>query len=262
MSVCNIKDKSWINSARGVTQLELTINGSPRVITIIGELHEHEFSCGEGKSMSIYDYCLSRANSNKNCRFLFEYNQSMINQIHRVGSQIIRDVFVSKPNIVREKSSGVDIRLFYLTTEQQQHLYNNTSGFFRKYKDGTGSVQEDYIEKYKKVKLNDPKISQYTEELIQYKNKLNLLFKGFEKSKPGISDLQWAWCKVMDYKILWEISKGDDVTEFIVVVGENHRINITNTMSNWDNCIILMDVGGLGNESCVNTNKMKKICEL
>jgi hypothetical protein len=161
---------------------------------------------------------------------------------------------------VRGKSRGVDTRLFYLSIQEQQHLYNDNSGFTRKYKNGTGCIRKDYIEKYKKVEFDDPLQSQYTEELVRYKHELDLLFESFEKIEPSRLDLQWAWCKVMDYKILWEISKGDDVTEYVVVVGENHRNNITKFMSSWKDARILMDVGGLGNKSCVNINEMKKMC--
>lgn len=266
MSVCNIKQSSWINSARGVTQIELNVNGNPRLVTIIGELHQQEFDCSEkGSSMSIYEYCLERAISNPNCKFLFEYNHENTHDFRRIGSKIIQDVFTSGENQVKSRSKGIDIRLSYITMCQQQHLYNDIAGFRSKY-NNIGKIREDYVKQYQtKIKenpLSDPTESSLQDDLQQYIQSIDQDFKKYTKEIPSLMDLRWLWSRFMDYQILWEISnKLDDSNEYIIVVGENHRKNISDTITNWKSVNILTEYSNNHAGECVNIKKLKGICK-
>ena len=119
IKMTEINNDKLIGSARGITQMN--INGK-RLITIIGELHEKDFDCDN--SITIYEYCKYRAKKNPKCVFLFEFEPTRTHGFEKIGSKIIRDVFTGEDNIVRRRSTGVDVRLDHITMRQQQHLYN------------------------------------------------------------------------------------------------------------------------------------------
>ena len=148
---------------------------------------------------------------------------------------------------------------------QQQHLYNDITGFRSKYKNAE-KIREDYVDQYKiKIKenpLNDPAKSSLQNELKQYIQNIDQDFKKYTKEIPSLMDLRWLWSRFMDYQILWEVSnKLDKSNEYIIVVGENHRKNIADTVIKWNSVIILNDYYNNHAGECINIKNLKGICD-
>lgn len=260
---CPIEEYNLIGSARGITQMEIS---GKRIVTIIGELHDKEFECMN--NITIYDYCLKRANENKKCRFLFEFEPNRTNNFNRIGSKIIRDVFAGEDNIVKKRSTGVDIRLDILSMLQQQYLYNNSQGFSMKYDitraDGMEALKKDYVKSYRNDVQKDPEQTMCSENLSNYGKSLDKLFYGLKKQgELTRDDLKWAWSKLMDYNVIWEMTRKDnDVDEIIVVLGENHRSNIYEIMKEWNgDCVILSNQYGGKRGNCVEVSNLKTVCK-
>jgi hypothetical protein len=251
--ICSISNSELIKSARSVSQYK--IKKLSRLITVIGELHDDEFDC-DGKSISIYEYCLSRALSNNKCHFMFEYHPGVTDKT-RIGSNIIRDVFTVPDDTVRKRSVGVDTRTDFITRESQTLLYNDNNGFVKKYGTDTFRLKKDYVLPYKNNKNNSK-----SEEVKTYSNKLKLLFDEYNKRLPEAIDLKWAWAKVMDCTILDKmLESDDDIDEYVLVVGENHCKNIHAVITTWSlDTVEILNHIYRGPGSCITTSKLKKIC--
>lgn len=257
---CDITEKQLLNSARGVTQFNIR---GERIVTIIGELHMLEFDCDNGKTM--YQYCVERATANPRCKFLFEYPPDGNFDFKRVGSNIMQDVFVRNgDNVVKSRCKGVDSRLVILGKERQQNLYNNTKGYSAKYGDNDELLFDDYVESYKNTR-KDPVDTICEKNLREYGEEIDSLFNGFSTDPPERQDLKWAWSKMMDYNAMWEMtSKQANTNEIIVIVGNNHRINIFQSMKDWECCELIKNLENInGNKNkCINMGNIKTVCDL
>jgi hypothetical protein len=194
-----------INSISGLSQY--IIDG--RVITIFGEYHDDRRKC-YGNSISISEFCETRVTSNEDVRFLLEYNENMTEvQGKGYGSEPVRHVFKSdKHSPMRLRTTGVDLRLDYLTMLQQQSLYHRSMGF----------SPRDFARIYSSKKkigsvLDHTVCGDYEELLDQYILSVDKFF---------------------DYRILWEFTRTDiSSNEIIAVVGENHRSNLNEILTKW-----------------------------
>lgn len=260
MSTCLLKTNNLMDSVRGVTQIELKVDGQNRVVTILGELHNHGFKCSKGRNISIYDYCIEREASNKNCMFILEYN-SKEKHMDRIGSEIIQEVFSGSSSKVRSKCIGLDSRQEYITRDQQSVLYNEEDSYSRIYTPNIELTKKHYIEPY--ISKGLPKINNpdFNIEMGLYIKEIEAeFFKLNDKSKISQLDLKWLWCRVMDYYILNEIIKKGSVDEYVIVLGENHRRNITSQLENWDDVKILKNESGKTKHNCVETNELSTKC--
>jgi hypothetical protein len=261
-SFCEIIEKQLINSARGISQFEIP---GERIITVIGELHLMEFACENGKT--IYEYCMDRVNANTNCKFLFEYQPDVNVNFKRIGSNIIQDVFIRNgENDVKSRCRGVDSRLQFLGNERQQKLYNDHDGFAATYgNDNDALIHSDYVEVYVNNR-KDPSETLCEKELRDYGDFIDNVFAEFSRDTPTRDELKWAWSMMMDYNVMWEMTRKceDDeiINEIIVVLGENHRVNIFQSMKDWECCELIKNVNNLSGEKCVTNDKMKTICDL
>jgi len=215
-----------INSISGLSQY--IIDG--RVITIFGEYHDDRRKC-VGDSTSISEFCETRVTSNEDVRFLLEYNDNMTEgQGKMYGSEPVRHVFNSDENSpMRLRTTGVDLRLDYLTMLQQQSLYHRSVGFsphdfaliYNSSKEKIGSVLDHTV------------CGDYERLLDQYIIGVDKFFED-HKDNGSVLDMQWAWSFLMDYRILWEFTRTDTSSnEIIAVVGENHRSNLNKTLAKW-----------------------------
>jgi len=215
----------YIKSTTGILQYKLLPN---RDVILIGEYHDSEWSCSKSPEMTIFEFCNERLKANPKAVVLLEYNDSKIsvNERKKYGSKIIRDVYtISGGNFVRGRDIGVDIRLDHLTMDNQQELYHGTKAF----------SPANLVSMYNPTKTNlDHSVcGDYEPMLDEYKINLDAEFESI-KGDCDVVDLQWAWSKFMDYRVLWEITRTDtDYTEVISVFGENHRKNIKNVMDEW-----------------------------
>jgi len=215
-----------INSISGLSQY--IIDG--RVITIFGEYHDDRRKC-YGNSISISEFCETRVTSNEYVRFLLEYNENMtVEQGKGYGSEPVRHVFNSaKHSPMRLRTTGVDLRLDYLTMLQQQSLYHMSMGF----------SPRDFARIYSSKKkigsvLNHTVCGDYEKLLDQYILRVDKFFED-HKDNGSLEDMQWGWSFLMDYKILWEFTRTNIYSnEIIAVVGENHRSNLNEILTKWE----------------------------
>ena len=214
----------YIKSTTGITQYKLP----NRDVILIGEYHDSEWSCSKPSEMTIFEFCNERLKANPKAVVLLEYNDSKIsvNERKKYGSKIIRDVYTRTwDNFVRGRDIGVDIRLDHLTMDNQQELYHGTKAF------SPAKLASMYSPT--KTNLDHSVCGDYEPMLDEYKINLDAEFESI-KGDCDVVDLQWAWSKFMDYRVLWEITRTDtDYTEVISVFGENHRKNIKNVMDDW-----------------------------
>ena len=245
---CDLKLNKLIDSARGLNQYIIATDSGEKIVTVIGELHKMDFVC-KGESFSIYDYCKSRIQDNKNCKCLLEYNNNCDYDISRIGSTVIQDVFSSK-NIVRTKTTGIDSRTDFLTPLTQNTLYNGVVD--------KSTIHEYYIKPYFKNRHKidcNKKLEKYMKIIDDEFNECKL------NQHVDILKLKWAWLMVMDYNIIDQIFKNNNITEYVIVVGENHRINLYNTMNDLfnDSVKILKNESKKGSK-CISTESLKKVC--
>ena len=264
VGICTITTSELLKSARSVSQYKIKINNQEdRLVTVIGELHELDFDCN-GKSLSVFDYCMSRALSNNNCRFLFEYNSNVIDK-SRIGSTVVQEVFTSGPNAVARRCIGIDTRTDFLTRQSQTLLYNDEAGFDNIYGNNRLKIRDDFINTYDEEKLICNKDEP---ELLSYKNQISKSFTECDDQIRQHSEiynslnLKWAWAMVMDYSIMKLMLEPDDnVNEYVIVIGENHRKNIHDVVSTWskDRVVILSDIKRhIG--TCIDIKDMIKVC--
>ena len=260
MSTCLLKTNNLMDSVRGVTQIELKVDGKNRIVTILGELHNHGFKCSKGKNISMYDYCVEREANNKNCMFMLEYN-SKEKHMDRIGSEIIREVFSGSSNKVRSKCIGVDTRQEYITRDQQSVLYNEEISYSQIYTPNVELTKKHYIDPYTNTGLSKINNSDFNTEMALYRNEIETEFYNLnKKSKISQLDLKWVWCKVMDYDVLNEIIKKGSADEYVVVLGENHRNNITRQLEKWNSVKILKNESGKNQHDCVKTKELSTAC--
>jgi len=233
-----IKYTMRINSISGLSQYKI----GGRILTIFGEYHDDRRVC-DGATLSISEFCEMRVGSNKDVRFLLEYNDNMMDEQCKVyGSEPVRHVFNSdKKSPMRLRTTGVDLRLDYLTMLQQQSLYHRSVGF----------SPRDFALIYSSKKSIGPVLDhtvcgEYKELLDQYILGVDKFFKD-HRDDGSLLNMQWGWSFLMDYRILWEFTRTDiKSNEMIAVVGENHRYNLNEVLTSWN-------VEKIGeNDKCVN----------
>lgn len=250
---CKFDLNKLIDSARGISQYIITDGKREKLITVIGELHKQDFKC-KGDSLSIYEYCNLRVSQNSKCMCLLEYNDNCDYDISRIGSTIIQEVFTSTNNI-RTKTIGIDSRTDFLSALTQNRLYNTDMDLEKI------DIYKEYLHPF----VSNKKTIDCNKFLKKYMNRIDEKFETcIKEHKSGnidVSNLKWAWLMVMDYNILDQILKNEEYDEYVVVVGENHRINIHNVLTEFLKDIVTV----IKNESkvtgkCVSTNKLKKKC--
>lgn len=212
-----------LNSVRGLSQFYINKEGKrPVKITLIGELHNNIFECKGGDDISVFEYCKIRNSQNKKCKFLLEYPPGYTGDFNVIGSDVIQDIFTREENDVRLNSIGIDIRHNFLSCHGVNKLYH-------------GSMTDSELERIKNIdkkKLFDIAGKPRTRELENY---IIMLIDKFDMCNSLI-DVKWAWSMVTDYNILNIIFSDTSVDEYIIVVGNNHRKNIRNTLKNIKYC--------------------------
>lgn len=260
MTICTYDKKRWLNSAVGISQYEINTNNKPKLITIIGELHELDFTCeSPGSSISLFEYCKSRINENRKCKIMLEYPDGY-EDIDRIGSKIIRDAF-NGDTPVRSASIGIDIRYEFLGMMNIQRLYHSKSQI----PDNFEKLNEDFIQPFSIKKLNEICGKPTNEITLNYSKilleKFSNLSEIYNKDVDEcILELKWAWSMVMDYHIINKITAKSNTTEFIIIVGKNHLTNLRNILNNADECVTLVDITDSNKTNCVACHGLRKVC--
>jgi len=267
----------WINSVKGVTKYRI----NNRIVLILGELHDQSIVCSrKGAGISVFDYLKERAADNDRAIFLLEFNTSNTTDYSRIGSKIIRDVFTGGVNNVRDKTRGVDTRLDCITQTNQNILYNDDTQLYNIYvnpvlrrRSTTPSMISMFIATYidpyyKKGQLecgDDEKLLDYKKDLTatfdDVKARLGKsgnLFATDDKFRDEImTTIRWGWARLMDFEILREIRSVDSSNEIIIVVGNNHRKNIRDTMRGWIDSIELLNIDERTEKDCLSREKLQ-----
>lgn len=231
-----------INSVSGMSQYKI----GDRIVTIFGEYHDDTSLC-RGVNISVSEWCEHRVRLNPKTYVLLEYNDNMeIKDRSEYGSAAVRYAFSRKGKIplLRDRVIGVDLRLDYLQMKEQQELYHGSRGFNPKFariygtRKGPGPVLDHSV------------CGEYEKKLDTYIKIVDEFFGEYGES-GNLLLLQWAWSFLMDYRILWEITRTDvDSNEMIAVIGENHRSNIKDILRIW-NVDNIKEV-----ERCVDVNEI------
>ena len=270
-----------IESATNVTQFELltdkeeqhNVNVSSRLITLIGEYHEHNFKCkGYPKSITINDYLQSRVKKNNKCKILLEFHPNLSNeQIGRIGTDIIQNIYnrdTRDNDKIREHVVGIDIRTDFIGREGQTNLYNKSN---LKSKYTTDEFKETFINPFFEaggdVGLNS-RLQDLDEtaqkNLRKYTSKIYKKMLQYESQpNPTLLELQEIWAMITDFEVLLKINEKTLCDEIIVCIGDFHRINLSKEIARWSNTIKISGNDNISDsESCVSVDSLKNVSDL
>jgi len=221
-----------LNSATSFAQY---IFGQERLITLIGELHNHSWQCDK-PSLSIAEYCEKALKHNSMCKILLEYNKGDFPK--KIGSEAIRDVYIVAEKMGMENNIiPFDNRAFFLTFRGQGELYSDRYYNYKTWEEIGNTFIEPFYKRWRekpdlfKVGDNYPvKIKNYLEN--QYVSDMDITFRtiagmlGKYPNEEIHKALKDAWKKVADFFILRILLRNDSVNEYIVILGEAHFNNI------------------------------------
>lgn len=227
-----------------------------RLITLISEKHDEFFSC-EYPSISIAEYCNKAVIRNPQCRVMLEYNIG--DDPTRIGSEAVRDTFLTLQKSGKtDQIIPFDSRAFFITPREQNVLYSSE---YAKY--NPSQIRKAFIEPfYQKQSENtrlfdlygnyDSNVGEYM--VNTYFPDITISFETANKMlylhKNPHQVLKNAWKKVADYYILAKILKNDDIDEYIIVLGDAHRVNIQMVIKNFTTQLN-NQIGGKS-ENCIN----------
>jgi hypothetical protein len=237
-------NKTYIKNISSVYQYKL--KNPDKLLTVFGEYHNMEINCGEGKHIiSLADFIIDVLKYNKNTKIILEYNSGIHYReiLDIISSNNIRGIIkVLDENNVIDKIIPVDCRDYYLGSWYHKELYNNP-----KMNRSFPYINTHYINKFLliRISMNDRVNKKLVCILRQYLDELKDLFlylknnwdniiapDGYNNHTPyNLLLLRDAWIKVVDYYILEQLCINDDITEYICLMGESHRINIQNFLS-------------------------------
>lgn len=206
-----------------------------RLITLIGERHDKAFGCNSN-GIPISEYCNNSVTRNPKCIVMLEYNS--VDDPLRIGSEAIRTTYNTLNKAGKTNQIiPFDTRSFFLSSRGQNDLYGDGYNAYNT----TEKIGNAFIEPFYQKQRENPKLFNLEGNYDKSAKKYLLhtyypdLQKTFEyiaislnKGNPKDINqmLKDAWKKVADYFILRTILKNDDVDEYIIVVGDSHRINL------------------------------------
>lgn len=223
--------KSQLGSAINFKQYLFKDN--QKMITIIGEYHNHDFNCFNNKDIS--QYCLERVKNNSKCSILLEY--SKYDDPKTIGSTTINSTY---KKLVKHKKQKhivpIDFRTLFLKAEGQSKLYDSIwdEKTWTKSKILKSYINPFFNKAKKILKIDRKKYSDQSYKNI-YLYILNVIAPQFNliadnldqfEIKPLQQELRIVWNKVMDIGILIHILSNDTTDEYIVIAGNRHCKNL------------------------------------
>jgi hypothetical protein len=243
---------------RSATSLQQFINiKCDRIITLIGEHHMDEFSCGsEKKELSISEYVIRRYNENKQIYICLEYFiDKDPSTIASVPIKEISKYFKDNPS-PRSPIIPYDNRAWWIEYRYQLKLYGNdkeiSSLDYKKLKDiyiepmekkheeGFLLFEEEYEKDDLKTLLDYVKSTRLFFKTIQTemdKENVPKIGRGsiktikLRKKNKVVKMLRVGWQRVTDFYLLKEILKKNDSEEIIVIAGEAHIKNVSELLN-------------------------------
>ena len=230
---------------------------SDRIVTMIGELHNKNFTCNSPskKTMTISEYCTKAVKRNPRCRIILEYykntgdGKTKSDDPRQLNSHSIKETFESIQKIGKEHQIiPLDYRPTFLTRTGQDNLYGNSWWNEKKHiHDVHLQIKKAFVDPFTKAadkfgikhpNQYSPKVKNfmdsYFENMINHFEKINELLI---KQKKDIDFIRYqlfdAWKLVADYFIIKKILKEEpDINEYILILGEAHLLNIQSVFNN------------------------------
>jgi hypothetical protein len=268
-----------IESATNVTQFKLTFDKSEnnenvkeRLITIIGEYHEHSFSCPGFHTITIHEYLKQRVFDNKKCKIILEYNPILKEEeIARIGTFIIQDIYKrdsASNKEIKSRVEGCDIRSNLITRKGQTDLYNKPN---LKSRYSTKEIRDTFVKPFFDNGGASGLNSQLQnldetakKNMRKYSAKLEKMLSDFDdKKNTSVLELQKIWAGVTDFEVLKQINERGPCDEIIICIGDFHRENISKVLSSWENTEKLSGSDTISDsESCVSATSLKTASDL
>lgn len=222
----------------GAISLSQHVYNGRKALTLIGETHTDVIKCPRPRT-TVPTLIVGSLNSNPKARALLEFPpKATEEQVMRINSpNLVESVRQAKEDGVLSQIIPVDYRDEFITTELKDILYHRPDQLRRfTDRDVYERLVDPFYQKYRKFDL-DPKL--YSPAIYNYLQRTYLFdidvgFKEFLKHLRSWPDdfekfslmLKHLWKKVVDYFILKEVLKNDDVNEYIILMGEEHAKNL------------------------------------
>lgn len=212
---------------------------SKKLITLIGEIHNYCFYCGDKEQLSITEYSSIVVNKNSNSRILLEIQKNF--PPHATESIHIVDIMNKfKKEGKEENLIMFDFRYFFLG-DYLHYVY--IPEYYKKL--NAEQIKKHLIEPvYTKWRagfsldhsLYDEDCVRYLEQV--YKKDIDVSFKHIfaEIDRNNMEDVQQmlmdSWMKVADFYVLREVMKNDHINEYVIIIGDTHRNNLQGIFTN------------------------------
>ena len=214
------------------------INGI-RLVTLIGELHNKNFKCGKNvNSISICDYCKEAVLRNPKCRVLLEYYDGEKNcepdDPEQMNSHSIRTIFRKLLKIGKKNQIiPLDKRPSFLSRQGQDDLYGKGWKKHKSHEEFKQVFVDPFFNNKERFGVIPPFMKNYYNEMVSFFEKIDIDISKNENLDKIHRKLHDAWKLVADYFIIKEMLKdSNDVNEYILIIGEAHRINIDSVFKN------------------------------
>ena len=245
------KTKDVLESAVSFSQYVVNCNV---LVTLIGEKHEKTFKCNSPSSLTISEYCAKAVDRNQNCRVILEYycggENIKADNPTQLNSDSIKNTYIQIKKTGKEKQIiPLDYRPSFLTRCGQDNLYGDG---WKKYKNHE-KIRKAFIDPFwkgsdkfgmKNPHLYSPEVisflDSYYQEICSVFRKIQLYVSKNDADLENIKrNLFDAWKLVTDYFIIRKILKQDNlgIDEYILIVGEAHRINIEMLFKKFNSCV-------------------------
>ena len=232
-----VEDKKELNSATDFSQY---VFQGRRLITMIGELHSHSWSCN-GHPVSIAEYITETVKRNKMCRVMLEINPGV--DPSTLGSDAIKETAASLHGIGRgDAIIPVDVRRFFLGADGQHILYDTVFPPSMPPEE----IAHRFIEPFFKKALEDSGLfslvkEEYSEAVALYliRTYVPRLEANFRRTASQLRSLPTFkiqdmlkddWKEVVDFYILRELLQESETDEYTLVIGHMHYMHIQKSL--------------------------------
>lgn len=250
------------------TQLDSAISFSQymiqgkKLITLIGERHQHVWSCPK-PSITIAEYCKNTVQRNEKTKIMLEYN-SYISPL-TLYSHNLKETYKKLVEISKAKHIiAFDSRPYFLGSyDIQSILYAGFGTFAKQSKE---DIYTRYIEPFFVKSSAEDLFSlqgDYESHIVDYllkdyyRRRILSNFLDIQKNYNKISksllhtQLKEAWMQLVDYHLLREILRVDDIEECIILMGGKHYANIDSVLSDERIGAVLLNKQTGSDKNCV-----------
>ena len=218
---------------------QYVFNGN-RLITLIGELHNKTFKCGKNaKSISICDYCEQAVLNNPKSRVLLEYSNGgkrcKPDDPYQMNSYSIRSICKKIEKIGKKNQLiPLDKRPIFLSRKVQDDLYGKGWKKYKLHEDFEKAFVDPFFNNKEYFDSIPPFLQKYYNDMVSFFENIKKKISNKEELDIIHRELHDAWKLVADYFIIKEmLNDTNDVNEYILIIGEAHRINIDDVFNSF-----------------------------